>query len=278
MSINPNQNQKNRATPQDPRVTSVAQRVSTKQSPQLKVFDKHHAINLTLDTGAETSMIKLSTANKIGEVIHKTKQTALQADGIAPLKVTGEVHLLLSRNSHTLHLDASVVSDLDVDVLSRTLFMVTNDIAIRLAKQQITIKGTNVTYYNLKSSCLRHHHVRRTQAHLLRAPAVSSFIWPGEYLEIPIPNDLEPDTSLALEPRPDYSKRNKNWPRSHIVEAVAGQVRILNDTAEPKTIARHDHFCQVRQTRIPDIQSPNIQYPILNPTTSSTRPRSLHSP
>ena len=74
---------------QDPRVKSVALRVSTKQSPHLKVFYNHHAINLTLDTGAETSMIKSSTANKIGAIIHKTKQTALQADGITPLKVTG---------------------------------------------------------------------------------------------------------------------------------------------------------------------------------------------
>ena len=39
--------------------------------------------------------------------------------------------------------------------------MVTNDIAIRPAKQQITIKGTNVTYYSPKSSDLHHHHVRR---------------------------------------------------------------------------------------------------------------------
>ena len=168
---------------QDPQVKSVALRISTKQSPQLKVFYNHHAINLTLDTGAETSMIKSSTANTIGAVIHKTKQTALQAECITPLKVTGEVHLVLSRNSHTLHPDALVVSDLDVDVPAGTPFMVTNDIAIRPAKQQITIKGTNVTYYSPKSSDLHHHHVRRTQAHLLRAPAVSSVIWPGEYLE-----------------------------------------------------------------------------------------------
>ena len=172
-------------------------------------------------------MIKSSTANKIGAVIHKTKQTAPQADGITPLKVTGEVHLVLSRNSHTLHLDALIVSDLDVDVLAGTPFMVTNDIAICPAKQPITIKGTNVTYYSRKSSDLHHHHVRCTQAHLLRAPAVSSVIWPGENLEMPIPNDLEPDISLALEPWPDYSKmqqelappsycRSRGWASSHL--------------------------------------------------------------
>ena len=256
----------------DPRVKSVALRVSTKQSPHLKVFYNHHAINLTLDTGAETSMIKSSTANKIGAIIHKTKQTVLQADGINPLKVTGEVHLDLSRDSHQLHLDALVVSDLDVDVLAGTPFMATNDISIRPAMQQITIKGTSVTYYNPTSSDSHHHHVRCTQFHLLRSPAVASVIWPGEYLEMSIPKELEPDISLALEPRPDYTKHDRNWPRPHILEAVAGRVRILNDTTEPKTIARHEHFCQVRETRTPDIQSPHIKtaVPLPNPSSSST--------
>ena len=64
----------------------------------------------------------------------------------------------------------------------------------------------------------------------MRAPAVSSVIWPGEYLEMSFRKGLEPDISLAFEPRPDYTKHNKNWPRPRILEAVAGRVRILNDT------------------------------------------------
>ena len=60
-------------------------RVSIKQSPHLKAFYNHHAINLTLDTGAP---------------IQKTKQTALQADGITPLAVVGQVHLDLRRNAN----------------------------------------------------------------------------------------------------------------------------------------------------------------------------------
>ncbi|CAB3986542.1 Retrovirus-related Pol poly from transposon opus, partial [Paramuricea clavata] len=69
------------------RVKSTAYRVSTKQSPHLKVFHNHHAVQLTLDTGAETSMIKSSIAQQIGATIQKTKETALQADGITPLSV-----------------------------------------------------------------------------------------------------------------------------------------------------------------------------------------------
>ena len=44
------------------RVTPTTRRVSTKRSPHLKVFYHHHALQLTLDTGAETSMIKALVA------------------------------------------------------------------------------------------------------------------------------------------------------------------------------------------------------------------------
>ena len=237
---------------------STTHRVSTKQSPHLKVFYNHHAVHLTLDTGAETSMIKTSVAKQIGANIQKTKQTALQADGITPLSVIGEVHLNMSRNGHTLHLDALVVNDLDVDVLAGTLFMTSNDVSIRPSKQQITIQGTDVTYYNAACPDSKENRIRRTQAHVLRAPPTSSVIWPGEYLEISIPSTIDPDTTLAIEPRPDYSKSVRDWPHPHILEAVAGRVRIVNDTKEPQSISRHEHFCQVRLTHTPDEKQPQV--------------------
>ena len=65
---------------------SVSRRVSTKQSPHFKAFYKHYPIQLTLDTGAETSMIKSSLARSIGAPIMKSSQ---QADGLTPLAVVG---------------------------------------------------------------------------------------------------------------------------------------------------------------------------------------------
>ena len=59
-----------------------------------------------------------------------------------------------------------MVSDLHVDVLAGTPFMATNDISIHPAMQQITIKGTSITYYSHTSSDSHHHHVRRTHAKL----------------------------------------------------------------------------------------------------------------
>ena len=67
-----------------------------------------------------------------------------------------------------------------------------------------------------------------------------------------IPDEIDPDITLAIEPRPDYSRLVRDWPHPHILEAVAGKVRILNDTNEPQNISRHEHFCQIRLTHTPD--------------------------
>ena len=53
------------------RVVSTSRRVSTKQSPQMKVFYKLYPLQLILDTGAEISMIKTSVAAHIGATIRK---------------------------------------------------------------------------------------------------------------------------------------------------------------------------------------------------------------
>ena len=64
-----------------PTARIVSRRVSTKQSPHFKAFYKQRSLTLTLDTGAETSMIKLSTARLSGAPIKKSTQQALRADG-----------------------------------------------------------------------------------------------------------------------------------------------------------------------------------------------------
>ena len=53
---------------------SVSRRVSTKRSPHFKAFYKHYPVQLTLDTGAQTSMIKSSPARSIGAPITKSSQ------------------------------------------------------------------------------------------------------------------------------------------------------------------------------------------------------------
>ena len=154
--------------------------VSTKQSPHFKAFYKQYPLKITLDSGAEISMIKTSVAQHIGATITKSNQCALQADGITPLVIVGETHLVLSRDNLDLKLDALVVNDLDVDILAGIPFMAVNDISVRPAKQQILIGDTYVVHYGISDS-YNQNRVRRAHAYVLK-PEASSVIWPGGYI------------------------------------------------------------------------------------------------
>ena len=141
--------------------------MSTKQSPHINAFYRHHPLKLTVDTGAETIMIKASVSRTIDAPITKTSQQALQADGVTPLVVVGETHLALSRADIRLTLDALVVEDLDVDVLAGTPFLIANDISVPPSKRQVLIQGSEVILYDSPSSTASSaHSVRRTQSYV----------------------------------------------------------------------------------------------------------------
>ena len=67
-------------------------------------------------------MIISSVARSISAPIKKSSQQALQADGVTPLAVAGETHLILSRADKQLAADALVDDDPDVDILASTPF------------------------------------------------------------------------------------------------------------------------------------------------------------
>ena len=150
-------------------------------------------------------MIKYSVVSLIGPNIMKSDQSALQADGVTPLDILGETHLTLSRDNHSLQLEALVVNDLDVDVLAGIPFMARNDISICPAKHQITIGGTDVVNYGNPKPDTPQNHIRRTQAFVLQSGYSPTVIWPGSFIELSLPSDIAPDSSLTVEPRSDFA-------------------------------------------------------------------------
>ena len=52
--------------------------------------------------------------------------------------------------------------DMDVDVLAGTPFMITNDISLRPAKQQVTVQGHEISYYGVSKSSECTSSIRRT--------------------------------------------------------------------------------------------------------------------
>ena len=144
---------------------SVTRRVNVSQSPFLHAFYLHHPLRLTIDTGAETNMMRTSLAKYIGAKVTKSSQSAMQADGRTPLSVVGETRLSLTRHGRSLTLEALFVEDLDVDILAGTPFMASNDIAVRPAKHEIIIAGSDVASYGYSNNPQAHHAVRA--CHLL---------------------------------------------------------------------------------------------------------------
>ena len=126
---------------------STAHRVRIIQSPVPHTFYHEHPIQFTLDTGATSNMIRASSASAYRFPVLPVSQMARQADGVTPMEVVGEVHCSLIRGSSTFELDALVVRKLDVEILAGNPFLATNDIAIRPAKREIVIGGTDVVHY-----------------------------------------------------------------------------------------------------------------------------------
>lgn len=74
----------------------------------------------------------------------------------APPSIIGKTGLPLTHCGRMLTLEALVVEDLDVDILAETLFMTTNDIAVRHTKQEIIIYGSDTVSYGFSQTSQAH--------------------------------------------------------------------------------------------------------------------------
>ena len=91
-------------------------------------------------------MVRASSATAYGFPVSPASQLVRQADGLSSMDMVGEVHCSLIRGSSTFELDALVVRQLDVDILTGNPFLAKIDIAIRPAKREILIGGTDVVH------------------------------------------------------------------------------------------------------------------------------------
>ncbi len=138
-----------------------------------------------------------------------------------------------------------------------------NDISVRPSKQQIIMKDCELVNYGTLNSESEGNRVRRTQAFVLRAKSIT--LWPGDFVELDSPAELDSDSILAVEPRIDMTPPGtKNWPRPHILESVGRKIRLHNDTSEPQQLRKDDHICQVMLTTIPENGNNNTVEPETN--------------
>ncbi len=252
----------------------IAMRIQVGQSPYLNVFSSHHVVHLTLDSGATGNMIRLATAQSLGITIKKSVQSARQADGQSPLAVVGEIHTTFVRDNFSFVFEALVVKNLDVDILAGIPFMSMNDVTVRPAKHQVILGDGTIYDYGQSLRQPTQHTVRRAQ--VIRGPLHRTTVWPGEFIEVDVPQDFSPNDTFALEPRLDnlsapIEKESHIWPQPDIVSSICGKIRIPNLTKEPQSLPRLSHFCQVRPvSAIPE--SP------MDSSTHLEKPARRHTP
>ena len=226
----------------------VANRVLIKQSPYIDAFYKHHPLKLTIDSGATGNMIQASLVSRLNLPMKEATQGALQADGSSPLQVVGETRFELQHGDHVLYFEGLVVSNLETDLLAGIPFMECNDIAVRPLKREVTIAGKTIFNYDSGSSNRTQHSVCR----VLRGPPVTSTVWPGDYLEISLPDDVDNVNGIyAVEPHLP-SNPGKEWPSPSIMTSISGKLRLPNLTKSPISVKRNEHICRVRSTYTPE--------------------------
>ena len=129
--------------------TPVHRRVTTCKSPRMRCFFTHIPLTLCIDTGAESNLIQEKTVILMGLSLSPTTQGANQADMKTPLSVVGEItEVKINKGSHVFMLDALVVRDeIGDDIVAGEPFLFRNDIAVRPARREIIIKGSQVISY-----------------------------------------------------------------------------------------------------------------------------------
>ncbi len=132
----------------------------------------------------------------------------------------GETHIKLTRGESEFVLDALVVEDMDVDILAGIPFLVLNDITIRPAKHEVILATSERVTYATKAYSQPTPGVRRAN-NIIRATS-STTVWPGECIELTLPDGYLPDETVAIKP---YStKKNKPlWLSPSVAQSVAGK-------------------------------------------------------
>ena len=109
--------------------------------------------------------------------------------------------------------------------------MEANNVAVKPAKREVLL-GNGSTYpCGSKAPTSPPTTVRRP--FVLRAPTPSKTVWPGEFLELQLPDDAPPDSEYALEPRTDAPslrnlKPSQLWPQPGVVSSVVQAIRMPN--------------------------------------------------
>jgi len=251
--------------------SSRCSRVNVRSSPLFRTFYRHNPLIITVDTGAETNLIRESTAKAIECPIFPSSQVAFQADGKTPLNVKGETHVTLTRDNLEFSFSGLIIEDLDVDILAGVPFMEKNQVTVSPWEKKIII--SNRHQFSYKGSTPSYS--TNSRSTILRATTRTT-VWPGDFIDIPVcPKvTLDSDSLVAIEPH--TSSAGSSWPSPGIYQAVANHIRIVNSTDSPQVFKKHDHVALASPVFEPECVPPASTCPELATIHRTATPKPRH--
>lgn len=231
--------------------------VSVNASPSIIMYYEGRPYNLTLDTGGTCNALDTGSADEMHCEIRATNQRARMADGRSSLDVIGETDIVFMRDGKSFRLTALVCNISEPTILAGMPFMVENDIAIRPAKAEVIIGGSQTIKYNSHKSPSTVS--RRLNTYTVRSSS-NEVVLPGESISFQIPTYLCSEKLVAVEPRYDNSYNQLapvSFPVPRIHEVSKGLLTLSNTTDSPVMVKKNAHVCNI-QPPVPDSDMPPI--------------------
>jgi len=218
-------------------------------------------VRFLLDSGAESNLVDVPAAHRIGATIYpNTKQRPSQADGISPMDVRGEIHIILTGHNCQFKFDALVVEKLGTSAIAGTPFLYDHDISIHFRRECISLgDGKEIEFTDAPPTPQARPCTRMvttggictlSKGNLVRGSSKATTVWPGECYQAPAPEDCPPGGLCLIEPRYDNKLSvgtgdSGIWPQPEAIRNVNGFIAIPNNTKSPIVVKPNSHICSL---------------------------------
>ena len=220
-------------------------KLETVPSLVLTVFYKRIPVHITLDGGATTNYIRKDICEKLGIKIFPNGQISLLGDRKTQLKSIGEIDVTFTRDTWHVRFRALVVEQLGADVFGGTVFQKENDIATRIATNEITVKGKHRVFATdmrlpLPKAIQASVNLINTADTVIKLNS-DEVIFPGSSLKIHVhPTEFCEGEPICVQPRDE--NKDRKWPTPQLCTVKESCIDIKNTSSEPVIVGDDIHI------------------------------------
>ena len=224
----------------------VIKKVTVNSSPILSTLHYGKTQYLSLDCGAETSLITARKAKELNLKVTPTNFKALQIDGVSGLKILGECHTSFIRGKYEMFFSGLVVNRMGagIDILAGCNFLKVNDVMPRLATSEIIIRGittvpsTSPTVFAIENMDRKHD---------LAVVTRKLSIAPRDTITVDLPSSLRDERQVFIEPNESQVPAFFN---SSLVNVRNGKIDIESKSFDVIDIKKNSQIARVRKVVI----------------------------